>query len=221
MLRLPEDSDLLRLALTHPSCANERGGGDNQRLEFLGDAVLTLFVGELLYRELPDLPEGELSQRRAALVCEDSLARLAADLGIGGALRLGRSEEMSGGRDKPSLLADAYEAVIGAHYLEIGAEPTRALVFEVFRPLLASAAQGGTRQARSRLHEYAQARGLRVEFQMLRQSGPDHRPSFTMAALVDGEELARASAGSKQDAAAAAAAAALHELEIRESGRPQ
>lgn len=221
MLRLPDDSDLLRLALTHPSYANERGGEDNQRLEFLGDAVLTLFVGELLYRELPGLPEGELSQRRAALVCEESLARLAADLGIGRRLLLGRSEQMSGGRTKPSLLADAYEAVLGAHYLELGVAATRALVFEIFLPLLATAAQGGARQARSRLHEYAQARGLRVEFQLVHQSGPDHQPSFTMAALVDGEEIGRASAGSKQDAAAHAAAAALRELEVREAGRPR
>lgn len=216
MLRLPDDARILRLALTHPSYANENGGGeDNQRLEFLGDAVLGLFVGELLYLELPGMPEGELSQRRASLVCEESLARLAVEIGIGQRLLLGRSELMSGGREKPSLLADTFEAVIGAHYLELGPAQARDLVREVFEPLLGDAQRGGMRQARSRLHEIAQSRGLSVEFELVERTGPDHRPNFTMAAILDGQEAGRGTAHSKQDAAAIAAAAALRTLEAR------
>ena len=211
-MRLPEDSPLLRLALVHTSYANEQGLREtNQRLEFLGDAVLGLFVGEMLYRHFPDLPEGDLTMRRAALVCEESLARLASELELGRRLQLGRGEEQSGGRSKPSVLADTFEAVLGALYLESGSEATRRFVQELFGPLLDDPPLP-LRDARSRLQEYTQEAGLALRFQLVAQEGPQHRPVFTMAALVDNRELGRGQGGSKQEATAKAAADAYRAL---------
>ncbi|MDA8344036.1 MAG: ribonuclease III [Thermaerobacter sp.] len=209
---MPDSSPLLRLALTHPSYAHEQGLREtNQRLEFLGDAVLGLFVGEMLYHRFPDLPEGELTMRRAALVCEESLAQIAQAQGLGSRLRLGRGEEQSGGREKPSVLADTFEAVLGARYLEHGIEETRNWVKETFSPLLDHPPLP-LRDARSRLQELAQDRGLAVEFRLLAQDGPPHRPTFTMAALIDGAERGRGDGSSKQEATAKAAAVAYRAL---------
>ncbi len=198
--------------MTHPSYANEQGlRATNQRLEFLGDAVLGLFVGEMLYHRFPDLPEGELTMRRAALVCEESLAQLALSQGLGRRLRLGRGEEQSGGREKPSVLADTFEAVLGAYFLEHGPEETRRWVKETFSPLLDNPPLP-LRDARSRLQELAQDRGLQTEFRLLSQDGPPHRPTFRMAALVDGVERGQGEGTSKQEATARAAAAAYQAL---------
>lgn len=211
-MRLPEDSPLLRLAFVHTSYANEQGLQEtNQRLEYLGDAVLGLFVGEMLYRHFPDLPEGELTMRRAALVCEESLAMLASQLELGHRLRLGRGEEQSGGRGKPSVLADTFEAVLGALYLERGSEETRGFVQELFGPLLDDPPLP-LRDARSRLQEYTQEAGLELRFELVAQEGPPHRPVFTMAALVDQKELGRGEGGTKQEATAKAAAKAYRAL---------
>ncbi len=216
-MRLPEDSALLRLAFVHTSYANEQGIKEtNQRLEFLGDAVLGLFVGEMLYGHFPDLPEGDLTMRRAALVCEESLARLASQLELGRRLLLGRGEEQSGGRGKPSVLADTFEAVLGALYLELGSETTRGFVQELFGPLLDDPPLP-LRDARSRLQEYAQEAGLQLRFELVAQEGPPHKPVFTMAALVDQKELGRGQGGSKQEATARAAAEAYHTLRARGS----
>lgn len=215
-MRLPEELPLLRLAFVHTSYANEQGLKEtNQRLEYLGDAVLGLFVGEMLYRHFPQLPEGELTMRRAALVCEESLAGLAAQLELGQRLKLGKGEEQSGGRQKPSVLADTFEAVLGALYLERGAEETRNFVLELFGPLL-DVPPLPLRDARSRLQEYAQEAGLQLRFELVAQEGPPHKPVFTIAAQVDDKELGRAQAGSKQEATAKAAALAYRIL--REGG---
>jgi len=218
-MMLAEGSPLLRLAFIHPSYANEQGLREtNQRLEYLGDAVLGLFVGELLYLRFPELPEGELTMRRASLVCEESLARLGEEHGFGERLRLGRGEELSGGRRKPSVLADTFEAVLGACYLEHGPEAARTWVRELFEPLIENPPIP-LRDARSKLQELAQERGMQVEFHLLDQSGPPHRPTFTMAALVNGQELGRGEGPSKQEATARAAAIAYQEL--REPGRAE
>lgn len=212
---LPDSSPLLRLALTHPSYANEQGlRATNQRLEFLGDAVLGLFVGEMLYHRFPDLPEGELTMRRAALVCEESLAQIAQRHRLGERLLLGRGEEQSGGREKPSVLADTFEAVLGALYLDKGAEETRDFVRETFGSLLDNPPIP-LRDARSRLQELAQERGMQVEFRQLAQEGPPHRPIFTFAAFVDGEECGQGVGSSKQEATAKAAAAAFQAIRDR------
>ncbi len=211
-MRLPDDSPLLRLAFVHTSYANEQGLKEtNQRLEFLGDAVLGLFVGEMLYRHFPDLPEGDLTMRRAALVCEESLARLSSQMELGRRLQLGRGEEQSGGRSKPSVLADTFEAVMGAVYLELGVERTRGYVQELFGPLLDDPPLP-LRDARSRLQEYVQEAGHQLRFELVGQEGPPHRPVFTIAALVDGKELGRGEGGSKQEATAKAAAEAYRVL---------
>ena len=211
-MRLPEDSPLLRLAFVHTSYANEQGRKEtNQRLEFLGDAVLGLFVGEMLYRHFPELPEGDLTMRRAALVCEESLARLASQMELGRRLQLGRGEEQSGGRTKPSVLADTFEAVMGALYLELGMERTREFVLELFGPLLDDPPLP-LRDARSRLQEYVQEAGHQLRFELVGQEGPPHRPVFTIAALVDERELGRGEGGSKQEATAKAASEAYRVL---------
>ena len=211
-MRLPEDSPLLRLAFVHTSYANEQGRKEtNQRLEFLGDAVLGLFVGEMLYQHFPDLPEGDLTMRRAALVCEESLAKLASQMELGRRLQLGRGEEQSGGRAKPSVLADTFEAVMGALYLELGIERTREFVQELFGPLLDDPPLP-LRDARSRLQEYVQEAGHQLRFELVGQEGPPHRPVFTIAALVDERELGRGEGGSKQEATAQAAAEAYRVL---------
>lgn len=218
---LADSSPLLRLALTHTSYANERGLREtNQRLEFLGDAVLGLYVGELLYHRFPDLPEGELTFRRAALVCEESLARLARAQGLGDLLRLGRGEEQSGGRDKPSVLADAFEAVLGARFLERGAEATRAWVREVFEPLVDNPPLP-LRDARSRLQELATERGWQLEFRMVGEEGPPHRRVFRFAAVVDGAERGAGEGSTKQEATAKAAAAAYESIRERGNAGPQ
>jgi len=212
-MRLPEaDTPLLRVAFTHTSYANEQGLGEtNQRLEFLGDAVLGLFVGEMLYLHFPDEPEGDLTMRRAALVREESLARLAEGLDLGRRLRLGRGEEQSGGRRKPSVLADTFEAVLGALYLEWGPDGTRAFVQELFAPLLDTPPLP-LRDARSRLQEHLQATGGKVSYELVGQEGPPHQPCFTMAAIVDGHELGRGEGRSKHEATIRAAAEAYQAL---------
>lgn len=211
-MRLPDDSPLLRLAFVHTSYANEQGLKEtNQRLEYLGDAVLGLFVGEMLYRHFPDLPEGDLTMRRAALVCEESLAMLSSQLELGRRLLLGRGEEQSGGRAKPSVLADTFEAVLGATYLALGPEETRNFVQELFEPLLDDPPLP-LRDARSRLQEYVQEAGRQLHFEVVGQEGPPHRPTFTVRALVDGKELGRGVGGSKQEATAKAAAEAYRAL---------
>ncbi|HEX3907709.1 MAG TPA: ribonuclease III, partial [Mycobacteriales bacterium] len=140
----PIDAELLDLALTHRSYAYEHGGlPTNERLEFLGDSVLGLIVTEALYRRHRDLPEGQLAKLRAAVVNSRALAGLARQLGIGAYIKLGRGEQISGGRDKSSILADAVEAVIGAFYLDRGIEASRELVLRLFAELLDDAATLG------------------------------------------------------------------------------
>lgn len=208
------DRELLVLALTHRSWANEQSREEHyERLEFLGDAVLGLVTAEWLYREHPELPEGQLSKRKAVLVSRPALARHARRLELGGELRLGVGEERSGGRDKSSLLADSLEALFGAVFLDGGLDAVR----EVIRPLLQRTEDERDHRrhqdAKTRLQELTQARGWDLpEYELVAEMGPDHDKTFTVDCRVTGEPRGRGEGRSKKLAEQAAAAAALAAL---------
>jgi ribonuclease-3 len=196
------DHTLLELALTHRSYAYEHGGlPTNERLEFLGDAVLGVIITEALYTRHPELPEGQLAKLRAAIVNSRALASLARELGIGAYLKLGRGEEISGGRDKSSILADAVEAVIGAFYLDRGTEPTRELVLRLFTDLLDDAASlGAGLDWKTSLQELAASRQLGIPEYTVLESGPDHEKWFEATAVLAGEGVGEGRGRSKKEA---------------------
>ncbi|MBV9096742.1 MAG: ribonuclease III [Frankiaceae bacterium] len=195
-------ADLAERAITHRSFAYENGGlPTNERLEFLGDAVLGLIVTEELYLRYPDLPEGQLAKLRAAVVNSRALAGVARCLGVGDYLRLGRGEQGSGGRDKSSILADALEALIGAIYLARGAEAARAWVLDAFSDLLEEAAKlGAGLDWKTSLQELAAGRALGVPEYDVAEAGPDHAKTFTATAVVGGREVGAGQGRSKKEA---------------------
>jgi len=207
------DAGLLREALTHRSYVNEisdRAIKDNERLEFFGDAVLSLFVSRLLMDRFPDSREGELSRMRASLVGEEALAGIASSLGLGKYMILGKGEERSG-RERPSLLADAFEALIAAIYLDGGPEVIARLVDTCFLPLLELDAVDGPRKDwKSMLQETMQARFGVTPFYVLKETGgPDHAPFFVVEVLMDGDPVGEGEGRSKKEAQQQAARAAL------------
>jgi len=197
---------LLKLALTHPSMLEKK---DNQRLEFLGDAVLEYCVSDMLYRKYPKSAEGALTARRAALVCEATLAALAETLDLGRYLRMGRGEEQTGGRTKPAILADAMEAVIAAVCLDGGIGAAGTLVERLFADDQALAAQKG-RDDKGELQAITQANGLGLpEYTVTAEAGPPHDRHFTVEVWIAGKLAARGEGTSKKAAEQAAAARAL------------
>ncbi|UCH28169.1 MAG: ribonuclease III [Myxococcales bacterium] len=208
------DTGLLLDALTHRSFKNENpdvASTDNERLEFLGDAVVGLVVASMLYVRFPDADEGELTRRRADLVSEKGLTEVAETIGVGFAMRLGKGEEKSGGRSKPRLLSSALEACIGAVYSDGGADAAFAAARRVFAPRLDTSAPGH-RDAKSRAQEWAQAHlGGTPSYRLLSSEGPDHEREFTIALELNGEEIATGVGRSKVEAEQAAAEAALAE----------
>lgn len=197
-------------AVTHPSYANERGIPDNQRLEFLGDAVLQLTVSELLYRRFPKLREGELTRFRAALVREPALAARGRALRLGALIRLGAGEPQKALRDQDSILCDTYEAVVGALFLEDGFEVAREFVAaEVDAEIEEIGASPWLADPKTVLQESLQERGRVPTYRVLRVEGPDHRPQFEVAAFDGDEELGRGAGRSKRLAEEAAAKSAL------------
>jgi ribonuclease-3 len=209
--------ELLDLALTHRSHANERGGDEHyERLEFLGDAVLGLVTGEWLYRNHPELPEGELSRLKAQLVSRGTLARHAASIDLGEALRLGVGEERSGGRSKPSLLADSMEAVFGAVYLDCGL-PVAAKVIQRMLASMLTAGEGRSQllgaDAKTRLQEIAQARGWELpEYRQIGTAGPDHNRIYQVECWLAGASAGSGEGSSKKLAEQRAAADAIARL---------
>ena len=195
-------ADLAERAVTHRSFAYENGGlPTNERLEFLGDAVLGLIVTEELYLRYPDLPEGQLAKLRAAVVNSRALAGVARGLGVGDYLRLGRGEQGSGGRDKSSILADALEALIGALYLARGADVARAWVLEAFAGLLEQAAKlGAGLDWKTSLQELAAGRALGVPEYDVTEAGPDHAKTFSAIAVVGGRQVGAGEGRSKKEA---------------------
>ena len=208
------DIALLDLAMTHPSYALQHKCQDNQRLEFLGDAVLEICVSRVLYHKYPKLREGQLTRKRAALVCEANLARAATRLGLGSYLKLDRGEEVVGGRENPSILADTMEAVIAAVYLDAGFDAARDVVLRLWGPRIAAASLAETRDAKSSLQEWAQARAMPPPvYAEAGRSGPDHQPVFTVEVTLANGASERASAGSKRIAEQMAARALLTRME--------
>ena len=208
------DPDLLERALTHRSYAYEHGGlPTNERLEFLGDAVLGLVVTDALYTTHPDLAEGQLAKLRASVVSTRALAGVARELGLGRWMRLGKGEDVTGGRDKSSILADTMEAVLGAVYLDRGLPGATTVVRALFDPLMHAAAQDGAAMDwKTALQEITAARGLGPPEYIIAESGPDHEKHFTAAALVNGEGLGDGAGKSKKEAEQIAAEAAWRSL---------
>ncbi len=212
-----DDVELLETALTHRSWANEQGLEEHyERAEFLGDAVLDLLVAHWLFERYPEMAEGELSKLKSHLVSEPVLARWARQLGLGGALRLGIGERRSGGGDKPSLLADVLEAVLGAIFLDGGLEAVR----NVTNGWLASAPPVPMEDlqmtdAKTTLQELAQSQGLELPFyRHVSQEGPDHEKRFFVECWLDGEPVSTGSGASKKQAEQSAARAALTDLQV-------
>ena len=212
-----KNPDLLRTALTHKSFVNENPAllrEDNERLECLGDAVLDLAVGHLLMDRFPVRSEGDLSKRRASIVNEQGLYEVAARLGLGDWLFLGRGEEQTGGRKKASLLADACEAVLAAVYLDGGFDAAFHVITGLFEERLAAIEKAGGEDFKTQLQEVVQARLRQVpRYTVVGESGPDHEKVFEVAVVVGGQELARASGRSKKEAEQRAAHLALDGIE--------
>lgn len=203
---------LLKAALTHSSYANEnkKGGAvSNERLEFLGDSVLGMTVSALIYKNKPDMPEGQMTRLRAELVCEKSLASLAVTFGLGECLLLGRGEEKGGGRTRPSILADAVEAVLAAIYLDGGFEPVRKLITEHLTSQ-AERMQLENFDYKTALQEVVQEKsGQVISYHTIDESGPDHMKSFTVEVRLNDAFLGRGSGKSKKEAEQTAAKSAL------------
>lgn len=212
------DPALLQQALTHSSYVNENRDtplADNERLEYLGDAVLDFMVADWLFREYPDLTEGEMTNLRARLVREDTLARLAQGIQLGEHLLLGKGEADSGGRSRPHNLCAAFEALVGAVYLDAGLDVTRAAFKPILAPELARALQEqSARDPKSLLQEWVQARyHLTPTYETISEEGPDHAKVFTVQVVVNDRILGVGTGASKQAAAQQAASVALRRLQ--------
>lgn len=204
--RLGLDSPPNRLfitALTHPSYVFENpqfGRENNQRLEFLGDAILDFVIAEYLYLNYPDRPEGELTKMRAAVVNETTLAHKAHEISLGQELLLGKGEQVSGGRERPSILADAWEAVIGAIYLQYGFQEARRVILEMLKSSIMEVAQGNYGDYKTMLQEKAQRQEIDVSYQILVEEGPDHNKSFTAGVFLQGNLMGKGIGRTKKEA---------------------
>lgn len=206
---------LLDIAMTHSSYANENRGydsRDNERLEFLGDTVVNLVASDVLFKKYPQVPEGELTKRRSVIVSEPTFAYAARLMRLGDYILLGRGESLSGGAQRDSLLADAFEALWGAVYIDAGFEKTYNLLVDRFEPIAVEERLAGNlfRDYKTQLQEHYQ-RGSKekVVYLMLEESGPDHDKLFTMAAQAGGERIGVGSGKSKKEAEQMAAREAL------------
>ena len=209
-----QDKSLLENALTHSSCANESKGRlhSNERLEFLGDSILGMVVAEHLYRNHPDLPEGELTRTRAALVCEESLVEVAHDLGLGDYLKLGKGEEAGGGRTRPSIRADAVEAVLAAVYLDGGIGSARKIIQKY---ILSREIEGlnSQRDYKTALQELIQREsGQSLKYRLTGSEGPDHDKRFFVEVDLNGQSVGAGKGRSKKEAEQMAAKAAIAKL---------
>lgn len=211
------DSSLLSVALTHQSYLNENpaiASESNERLEFLGDSALNYIVGRYVYERLPDVPEGDLTVRRAEAVRRETLEKAARRLGIGDLLVLGMGEHASGGADRSSNLANGFEALVGAIVLDQGIEVTWSLVLKWLEPDLEDLLLAETpKDPKSQLQELLQSRGEPPpEYRIVNVEGPDNQPEFTIEAVIGGESLGRGTAGRKVDAEREAASQAVRVL---------
>lgn len=212
-LGLEVQPQLAVMALTHSSYAHENDTASNERLEFLGDAVLELVVSEYLFNAFPTESEGELTKRRAMLVCEPTLARCSECLNLGQVLRLGRGEEAQGGRHRPALLADAVEAILGAVYLSTGLDGARSLVQYLLMPYLSGKAPIEV-DYKTVLQEQLQARGsnIDIEYRVIKSAGQAHAREFTVGLFVDGVLRTQGCGKNKKDAEQEAACRLLRKM---------
>ena len=206
-----KDISLLKIALTHSSYANEAGKGTkyNERLEFLGDSVLSLIVSEYLFEAFPKMPEGELTKLRASLVCEKSLAKFSEKLGVGDFLLLGNGEENSGGRTRPSILADAFEAVLAALYLDSDMKTAREYVLEFVKDALKES-KPSFKDYKTMLQEIIQQnREESVCYHLVGEYGPDHNKRFIVEVHLNSNVIGHGEGRSKKEAEQQAAREAL------------
>jgi ribonuclease-3 len=210
------DNEFLRLAVTHRSYAYENGGlPTNERLEFLGDAILGMVVTDTLYSRHPDFTEGQLAKMRSAVVNAKALAEVATTIGLGEFLMLGRGEEATHGRSKASILADTMEAVIGATYLSCGLEVAGELVHRLLDPMILNAASlGAALDWKTSLQEISSEYGFGVPEYQLSESGPDHSKSFKAQVLLTGRVMGYGEGRSKKEAEQQAASAAFAQIKL-------
>ncbi|MFE8695215.1 ribonuclease III [Cytobacillus sp. FJAT-53684] len=211
-----QNEKLLKQAFTHSSYVNEhrrKPNEDNERLEFLGDAVLELTVSHFLFLKYPMMSEGELTKLRAAVVCEPSLVAFAHDLSFGELVLLGKGEEMTGGRERPALLADVFEAFIGALYLDKGLDTVIGFLEKVVFPKIDSGAFSHVMDFKSQLQELIQRDGTGlIEYKILEEKGPAHNREFISRVSMNGKELGIGKGRSKKEAEQHAAQMALDVL---------
>ncbi|CAG7603422.1 Ribonuclease 3 [Paenibacillus solanacearum] len=219
-LRLPfRNAELLRQAFTHSSYVNEHRIGqyrDNERLEFLGDAVLELTVSEYLFDKYPDRSEGELTKLRASIVCEPSLVGFAEQLDFGSYVLLGKGEELTGGRTRPALLADVFESFVGALYLDQGLEIVREFLQKHMFPFLPQQGKLLSTDYKTFLQEHTQQHGMgTLEYKIVDERGPAHEREFIAEVYIHDRMLGRGAGRSKKEAEQQAAAEALSTLKIK------
>ena len=210
----------LKNALTHTSYINEHKGDtitSNERMEFLGDSVLGLSVTEYLYLNYKNRSEGELSKIRASVVCEASLAKLAASLGLGDYMFMGKGEKMSGGNERPSITSDAMESVIAAIYLDSGFDVIKKMILSWLEPAIIEAAEHGGRETdyKSVLQEYCQSRGMFPEYELIGESGPDHEKVFEVEVSCKGHKSIKATGSNNKKAQQEAARLMLKKLKVK------
>ncbi|RKN86556.1 ribonuclease III [Paenibacillus ginsengarvi] len=212
------DPRLLKQAFTHSSYVNEQrtaGLQDNERLEFLGDAVLQLTVSDYLFRTYPNRPEGELTKHRASIVCEPSLVQFAERLDFGSYVFLGKGEELTGGRSRPALLADVFESFVAALYLDQGLEAVKVFLQANMFPYLAKDAMLQAGDFKTKLQEYTQQRGMgTVEYRIVEERGPAHDREFVSEVWMGDSKLGTGTGRSKKDAEQQAASQALGQLRV-------
>ncbi|KHO62580.1 ribonuclease III [Thermoanaerobacter sp. YS13] len=213
-----KDKNLLIEALTHSSWAHEGKNSkiSNERLEFLGDSVLSLVISEYLYKNRKDLEEGSLSKYRAEIVCEPSLARCAREIELGNFLRIGKGEELTGGRERDSILADAMEAMLAAVYLDGGLEVVRNVILELFKNIIEEVLEGLIyRDYKTKLQEVVQSMEIgKIIYELIEEIGPDHNKTFVTQVRIGDVILGKGYGKSKKEAEQAAAMEALIKLGI-------
>ena len=215
------DLELLDMALTHTSYAHEAKQHPkpqhNERIEFLVDSVLSVIVSTYMYKNFPELAEGQLTKLRAYLVCEGSLYKYATKMHIGENLKLGKGEEFSGGRERPSILADAFESVLGAIYLDQGFEAARSYLLGMMQPEIDYICRHGIfNDYKTRLQEYLQRDGdVDISYKLLGSSGPEHNKVFTSEVIVAGRVIGEGRGRTKKDSEQHAAQMALEQLHVQ------
>ena len=207
---------LLMEAMTHSSYANEHKemkGIYNERIEFLGDAVLELTISDWLFRQFPHFQEGQLTKLRAQIVCEDSLSLLAKECSLNEYLLLGKGETLSGGREKPAVLCDVFEAFIGALYLDKGMDEVQRFLDQVIVPKIKNGRYELITDFKTELQEYLQQNGpVHIRYELVKEEGPSHDKIFTVQLIVDGKKYKTASGKTKKAAEQMAAKLTMEEL---------